>query len=219
MNLKNKVTDEDLVKLWDNWSMKRGGYPTYDDWLDKYEKELKERSSEILDLGCGIGANTAYLIERDYSVLSCDISKEALKNIDENIPGSKTCYLDMTSSFPLSDSSYSIIIADLCIQYFCEQDTFHIMKEIKRILKPNGILLARVARTDDYDYGAGIGEVMEENYYFEGDYYKRFFNDSDIEKFFKEIGSLEYERTSFVRNEETYQKPKKVYEIKVVKEG
>ncbi len=217
MNLKNKVTEEDLINLWDNWSKKRKGYPAYDKWLDKYDEELKKRNSEILDLGCGIGANTAYLLERGYTVLSCDISREALKNIEENIPNSKVLYLDMTKKISIPNNSYAIVLADLCLQYFCEEDTFHIVSEIKRILKPDGILLARVARTDDYDYGAGIGEMMEKNYYFEGNYYKRFFDDNDIERFFKDFGKLEYEKTSLIRDEETYQKPKQVYEIKVIK--
>lgn len=218
MNLKNKVTDQDLIDLWDNWSRKRRSYPVYDNWLEKYDNDLQTRKSEILDLGCGIGANTAYLLEKGYSVLSCDISKEALYNIKENISNSKTLYLDMTKPFPFPNNTYSIIIADLCIQYFCEEDTFHIMKEIKRVLKPNGILLARVARIDDYAYGAGIGEELEKNYYFEGDYYKRFFDDVDVEKFFSKVGKLEYQKTSFVREEKEYQEPKMVYEIKVVKE-
>lgn len=219
MNLKNRATDEELLTMWDNWSYKRRGYPPYDEWLSKYDEILaKNKEEEILDLGCGNGANTAYLLERGYSVLSCDISTQALKNIEDNIQKSKTVCFDMTKHFPFQDNSYSVVIADLCIQYFCEEDTFHIVNEIKRILKPNGILLARVARTDDYDYGAGVGEVIEENYYFEGDYYKRFFDEKDVEKFFKEIGILEYTKNSLTRKEENYQKPKKVYEIKVMKE-
>lgn len=217
MNLKNKVTEEELKQIWDNWSKKREGYTVYDNWLDNYESDFK-KAKEILDLGCGIGANTAYLLERGYSVLSCDISKEALHNIEKHVPNSKTFYLDITKPFPFSDSSYDVIIADLCIHYFCESDTFHMMKEIKRILKSNGILLARVARVDDYAYGAGEGEELERHYYFEGDYYKRFFDEEDVEKFFQEIGFLEYKKSSFVRDEETYQEPKMVYEIKVVKE-
>ncbi len=218
MNLKNRVTEEALVELWDNWSKKRKSYPTYDKWLEKYDEDLQIRKSEILDLGCGIGANTAYLLERGYSVLSCDISKEALCNIEENISNSKTLCFDMTKPFPIADNTYSIIIADLCIQYFCEIDTFHIIEEIKRILKPNGILLARVARVDDYAYGAGVGEELEKHYYFEGDYYKRFFDEIDVKKFFSRLGKLEYQRTSFIREEKEYHEPKMVYEIKVVKE-
>lgn len=219
MNLKNRVTDDDLLVMWDNWSYKRRGYPSYDLWLSQYEDVLeKNRDSEILDLGCGIGADTAYLLENGYQVLSCDISTESLKNIKDQFPRSKTLCFDMRMTFPFKDSSYNLVIADLCLHYFCEEDTYHIMNEIKRILTPNGILLARVARTDDYDYGAGMGEVMEKNYYFEGDYYKRFFDEKDVEHFFNMIGSVTYKKTSMTRQEKDYQKVKKLFEVKATNE-
>ena len=53
------------VKMWDNWSKKRSSIPVYDLWLDEYKDILeKNKDNDILDLGCGIGADTLYLIER-----------------------------------------------------------------------------------------------------------------------------------------------------------
>ncbi|MBQ7649341.1 MAG: methyltransferase domain-containing protein, partial [Victivallales bacterium] len=45
-----------------------------------------DKAGKILDLGCGIGANTQYLIERGYHVLSADYSREALKSIERLQP-------------------------------------------------------------------------------------------------------------------------------------
>lgn len=101
-----------------------------------------KETKKILDLGCGIGADTLYLLERGYNVLSCDFSVEALKSIENNIPNSKTLYLDMMKKFPIADKKYSLIIADLSLHYFNNETTIHIMKEIKRILKDGGVLLA-----------------------------------------------------------------------------
>ena len=56
---------------------------------------LYKETKKILDLVCGIGADTLYLLERGYNVLSCDFSVESLKSIENNIPNSKTLYLDM----------------------------------------------------------------------------------------------------------------------------
>jgi len=129
------------LEMWDNWSRRRASVPVYDNWLDDYREILLEnKNTEILDLGCGIGADTLYLIERGYNVLSCDFSNEALKSIRKNILNSKTKYLDMFDRFPFSDKSYSVIIADLSLHYFDNDTTLHIMKEIKRVLKNNGIL-------------------------------------------------------------------------------
>ncbi len=168
-------------------------------------------------MGCGIGADTLYLTERGFNVLSCDFSTEALNNIRDSIPNSKVMYLDMLDKFPFKDESFSLIIADLSLHYFDDETTIHIMKEIRRILKENGILLSRVASINDFNFGAGIGEELEKNFYFEGDYTKRFFDQEDINKYFGIIGTLESFETSMIRNEEEYLKPKVLYQIKVKK--
>ena len=205
-----------FVEMWDNWSKKRSSIPAYDLWLDEYKDILEQnKKNTILDLGCGIGADTLYLLERGYDVLSCDFSNEALKSIRDNIPNSKTLYLDMMKDFPIEDNSYSLIIADLSLHYFDNATTIHIMNEIKRILKQDGILLARVASVNDFNFGAGVGQELEKNYYFEGDYTKRFFDLEDVNKYFEIIGSVETEETQMTRNEAEYSKPKMLYKIKV----
>ena len=210
--------DDGFVKMWDNWSKKRSNIPVYDLWLDEYKDILqKNKENEILDLGCGIGADTLYLLERDYNVLSCDFSIEALKSVHNNIPNSKTLYLDMMKTFPIVDNKYSLIIADLSLHYFNNETTIHIMKEIKRILKVNGVLLSRVASVNDFNFGAGQGEKLENNYYFEGDYTKRFFDLKDVNKYFGIIGNVEAKETQMIRSEAEYSKPKMLYKIKVEK--
>lgn len=218
--IQEETIDNDCgyVKMWNNWSKKRNGLPAYDNWLDNYKEILNgNKNSEILDLGCGIGADTLYLIERGFNVLSCDFSTEALNNIKNSIPNSKTMYLDMIDKFPFEDESFSLIIADLSLHYFDNETTINIMNEIKRILKKNGILLSRVASVNDFNFGAGVGEELEKNFYFEGDYTKRFFDQDDINKYFGIIGTFESFETSMTRNEEEYSKPKVLYQIKVKK--
>lgn len=183
-----------FVEMWDNWSKRRSSVPIYDLWLDEYKDILEvNKKNEILDLGCGIGADTLYLLERGYDVLSCDFSIEALKSIQDNIPNSKTLYLDMMKKFPIEDNTYSLIIADLSLHYFDNETTIHIMSEIKRILKNGGILLSRVASINDFNFGAGAN------------------------KYFGIIGSVEMKETSMVRNRGEYSKPKMLYKAKVKK--
>ena len=208
--------NDGYVGMWDNWSKRRSGIPAYDLWLDEYI-DLFDEDKEILDLGCGIGADTLYLLEKGYKVLSTDFSNEALQSIKNNIPNSKTMYLDMRDNFPFEDNSYSIIVADLSLHYFDNETTIHIMNEIKRILSNNGILLARVASVNDFNFGAGEGEELEKNYYFEGAYTKRFFDLEDVNKYFGIIGNVEAKETEMIRNEEEYSKPKRLYVIKAIK--
>ena len=206
------------IEMWDNWSKKRSNVQVYDLWLDEYSNILENnKDNEILDLGCGTGADTLYLVERGYKVLSCDFSKEALKSVKDNIPNSKIKYLDMMEKFPIDDNAYSLVIADLSLHYFDNNTTIHIMNEIKRILKNDGILLSRVASVNDFNFGAGVGKELEKNFYFEGDYTKRFFDSEDINKYFGIIGTIKTEEVPMTRNEEEYSKPKILYKIMVQK--
>lgn len=206
------------LDMWNNWSKKRASVPVYDNWLDDYKDILdKYKDSTILDLGCGLGANTLYLKERNFKVVAADFSEEALNNINDNIGNVKTMNINLLNDFPLQDGSYSIVIADLCLHYFDDKVTKNIMKEIKRILKQDGVLLARVARVDDYNFGACEGEEVEHHFYFEGDYTKRFFDEKDIENYFSIVGKVEYRKTSMIRSEEEYSKEKRLFEVKVVK--
>ena len=87
------------------------------------------------------------------------------------------------------------------------------MKELKRILKSGGTILARVNSVNDNNYGAGKGEMLEHNYYYVTGYNKRFFDEEDIKKFFSIIGDVSYSEKVITR----FGKNKKLFEIKVTK--
>ena len=82
------------------------------------------------------------------------------------------------------DNFSDIIIADLSIHYFSEKLTFNILKEIKRVLTPNGFLLFRVNSINDINYGSKSGIEIEPHLYKINDTYKRFFDKQDINRFF-----------------------------------
>lgn len=92
----------------------------------------------------------------------------------------------MSKGLPFEDNVADIIISDLSLHYFTEQKTFEILDEIKRVLKPNGLLLFRVNSVKDVNHGAGEGKEIEPHLYETTDgRYKRFFDEEDIKKFFR----------------------------------
>lgn len=166
-----------------------------------------------MDLGCGTGNDTLYLVERGFKVISCDYSEVALEKIKKVIPKAETCLLDISKKLPFKNESFDIIIADLSLHYFDDKTTKSIMGEIKRVLKPDGHLIARVNSVEDINHGAGQGIKLEKNFYFVEGYNKRFFDDTVIIKYFSIIGEVNLLHSVMLR----YSTPKKTIEVVIKK--
>lgn len=186
-----------------------------DDWLDKFENIINICNLPILDLGCGSGNDTLYLINKNKKVISCDQSTNAINNILRNFPEvyDAKCF-NMLDGMPFEDDLFELIIADLCLHYFNEKDTFKLLDEIKRILIDGGHLIFRVNSINDVNHGAGKGKEIEHHLFeTEDKRLKRFFDEKDIRYFFKDF-DIEY------LNEEVmtrYELEKRLYRVCVRK--
>ena len=181
----------------------------YDDWLDLFEDKIKNCTTPIIDLGCGSGNDTLYLLEKGKEVIPCDYSENAIENIKKNFPEiQRTECFDMVNGLPFPNDFTDIIIADLTLHYFLEKDTIKILEEIKRVLKSKGILIFRVNSINDVLYGAGKGLEVEKHLYQTDDMgYKRFFDEKDI-KYFLNGWDISYMQEEDMTR---YDKPKKLW--------
>ena len=191
------------------------GKIVYDNWLDDYKDVLNKCKTKVLDLGCGTGNDTLYLTEKGFVVIACDYSDVAIEKINKEFNNIETKIVDISKRLPFEDNSFDLIIADLSLHYFDENITKNIMRDIKRILAPNGYLIARVNSVEDINHGAGQGKKLEENFYYVEGYNKRFFTSQDAVKFFSIIGDTKVKEADMLR----YSKPKKVLEILVQKKN
>lgn len=90
-----------------------------DNWMEKYsEKIMKVVPKKAVDLGCGIGQDTKWLLDKGFDVISCDILDIALNKLKELISSSKTMQIDVKEKLPFEDNSIGLINANLSIHYF-----------------------------------------------------------------------------------------------------
>ncbi len=181
---------DNSLKYWNEThkDVKRSDIKT-DDWLYRFDDLIEASASPILDLGCGGGNDTLYLIDKGKNVISCDQSPKAIQSIIKNFPEvyDAKCF-NMLDGFPFEDGSFEIVIADLCLHYFREDDTRKILKEIYRILANGGHLIFRVNSINDINHGAGQGKEIEHHLFeTESHTIKRFFDEADIREFFKDF--------------------------------
>ena len=181
---------------------------TYDDWLNKYTK-LFRKDFKFVELGCGRAYCSNYLISEGFSdVIATDFSSEVLKMVQEENKDLQTMLFDMTGGLPFGDNSVDVVIADLCLHYFDSEMTKYIIKEISRVLKKDGYLLVRVNSTKEVQKKNNL-EKIEHNFYFEGNIYKRYFDEEDCYYYFKDF-KVYYLQESVM---DRYDNPKVLWEL------
>ena len=158
-----------------------------DGWLDSFINIIEKCKTPIIDLGCGSGNDTLYLLNRGKKVISVDCSDYAIEKLKENIPETTAVLHDITKPFPFESNSTEVVIADLSLHYFSKEVTKQIISEISRVLALNGHLLIRVNSVNDIEFEAVEGKKIENHFYFVDDVAmeKRFFDEEDIREFFK----------------------------------
>lgn len=148
-----------------------------DNWMEKYKEIIVDRSlKKAIDLGCGIGQDTKWLIDNDFDVVSCDISDIALSKLKEMVPNSKTMQIDVKKKLPFEHNSIDLINANLSLHYFNLEDTIKIFNEIYRVLRPGGLFIGRMNSDKNEEYVKETTKEIEKNYYYDYGKYYRLFN-------------------------------------------
>ncbi|MCX8074197.1 MAG: class I SAM-dependent methyltransferase [Clostridia bacterium] len=157
-------------------------------WLDKYSLIFdKIKKGKAIDLGCGLGQYTEYLINKGFDVVSCDISSKVLSELKEKIPNAKILEIDMSKSLPFESKSLSLVFANLSIHYFDTKTTENLIKEIKRILKDDGYFVGSVNSSQTYKFIKEVAIELEPNYYQEKERFVRLFTKEQFDYFFKDF--------------------------------
>jgi SAM-dependent methyltransferase len=174
------------LKYWNNlYKNYHENEIVYDMWLNKFVYILeKTKDTPIIDLGCGYGNDTLFLIERGFDVISCDYCIEAINRLKRLLPSGRTSVFNIANGIPFEKNSFKVIIADLSLHYFSQKITEKIINNISEILINKGYLILRVNSVKDVNHGAGQGIRIEENFYNINGHFKRFFNLEQVHNFF-----------------------------------
>src|SRR5262245_29946096 len=91
-----------------------------------------------LDIGCGVGAHMARLLNEGFKVTGIEPSTEMRRLATKNIPGDLVCDGSVLQ-LPASDLSMDFVYAIEVFRYLDAHDNAQGHREIVRVLKPDGI--------------------------------------------------------------------------------
>jgi ubiquinone/menaquinone biosynthesis C-methylase UbiE len=93
-----------------------------------------------LEIGCGTGKNTAWLIEKADHITAVDLSEEMLAKAREKITGAAVRWVqaDITADWTFRDQLYDLVTFSLVLEHIA--DLGPIFREVAEALKPGGLV-------------------------------------------------------------------------------
>lgn len=96
------------------------------------------RNSHILDLCCGSGQTTQYLVRHSDNVVGLDASLVSLNRAKKNVP--QASYVEgLAQKMPFNDNSFDLVHTSVALHEMTTTELDSIFQEVHRVLKPEGI--------------------------------------------------------------------------------
>ncbi len=160
-------------EIWEETFLEPEAFGESPSYPGRKSLEIMKRSgvSVMLELGAGQGRDTILFAQDGLKVMAGDYSQRGIEAILEKAKklhvADKVCgkCLDVRKPLPFEDETFDACYSHMLFCMALEMSEIEsLVKEIGRVLKPNGLCLFTVRNTSDPHFGAGIhrGEDMYE---------------------------------------------------------
>ncbi|MDJ0845715.1 class I SAM-dependent methyltransferase [Crocosphaera sp.] len=96
-----------------------------------------DANTKILDLCCGSGQTTQFLVEKSSQVTGLDASSTAVDRAKNNVP--EASYVTaLAEKMPFSDQQFDLVHSSVALHEMETKQLREIMQEVYRVLKPGG---------------------------------------------------------------------------------
>lgn len=98
---------------------------------------------EVLDLGCGNGKTTEALLDVGAIVTGIDFSGPAIQECMDRFGDGARFVCGDVCRLPFVDDTFDAVVAFHVLEHLTEQELGQVVTEIRRVLRPNGIVFLR----------------------------------------------------------------------------
>ena len=135
-----------IEKAYDSWALQ---YDTNDNRTRDLDKKStidtlsKYDFKNVLELGCGTGKNTNWLLKKAERIIGLDFSQAMLdiaksKIVDDRVLFKKA---DLTENWDIENQSADLVTSSLTLEHI--KDLNHIFKQANQKLKTKGLIFIR----------------------------------------------------------------------------
>lgn len=141
--------------------------------FDLFCKSIENANAEVLELACGPGNITKYLLNKrpEFKILGTDLAPNMVELAKINNPAAQFQLLDCRKIATL-DKAYDAIMCSFCLPYLSKEEAIQLIADASKLLKPKGVLYISTME-DDYSKsafkkGSGGDEIFM--HYHQADY-------------------------------------------------
>jgi ubiquinone/menaquinone biosynthesis C-methylase UbiE len=124
----------------------------------RYIKFLRKGHQKLLDVGCGEGHYVRDAIEEGIDAYGIDISSYALENALDTVK--ERISFGSITQIPFADYEFDVMTAFDVIEHIHPKDTLKAVAEIRRVLKPGGIV---IMTTPSSSFGDWVSDLTHIN--------------------------------------------------------
>jgi 2-polyprenyl-3-methyl-5-hydroxy-6-metoxy-1,4-benzoquinol methylase len=113
----------------------------YNDTYDFICSSIPKDKAELLEIGCGPGNITKYLLSKrpDFDILGIDIAPNMIELAKRNNPTASFAVLDSRQISNLT-TKYDGIVCGFCLPYLSQTDSVKLISDCSRLLKEKGLI-------------------------------------------------------------------------------
>ncbi|HET8884760.1 MAG TPA: class I SAM-dependent methyltransferase [Salinimicrobium sp.] len=162
-------TSENAIEIFDKFAYeyqeKFMNVDMYAHSLNFFCESIPKKNAEILEIGCGPGNITKFLLEKrtDFKILATDLAPRMLRLCEKNNPSAEVQILDCRNILSLN-KKFDAVIGGFCLPYLSKEDVFKLIKNVSQILNPNGIFYFSTMEDDYKASGYKKGSSGDEMY-------------------------------------------------------
>lgn len=170
---KTKIAVDVFDKLANFYQAKFMDVSLYHDTFDVFCNNMKKQNADILELACGPGNITQYLLSKrpDFKLLGTDLAPNMIELAKINNPSAQFELLD-SRDIKKINKTYDAMMCGFILPYLSKEDTIQLINDAAFILNSGGVIYISTMEDDYSKSGFKKGSTGDEIYmhYHQEDY-------------------------------------------------
>src|SRR5690554_6096738 len=139
----------------------------YNDTYDFICSVIDKPKANILEIGCGPGNITKYLLSKrpDFNIFGIDIAPNMIELAKKNNPTASFTIMDSRQISTLK-TNYDGIVCGFCLPYLSQTDTIKLISDCYKLLNENGLIYLSFVEGDPNNSNFKVGSSGDRTYFY-----------------------------------------------------